>query len=75
MGEAEVNVDQICPNGVAFFQNRAEVVDSIVGCITCGIYTPLTIEVTCASGSAYLAVPDVDQNVTWIYDLEEGGAL
>lgn len=74
VGEADVNVDQICPSGVAWFQNRAEFVDSVVGCITCGLYQPMTIEVVCASGSSYLAVPDVEQNVTWVYELEEGGA-
>ncbi len=71
VGEENVDLKSICPQGVAWFQNRMEPVDWVLGCLTCGIYQPLTVEVRCASGSAYLAVPDVDQNVTWFYDLPE----
>ncbi len=76
VGEADVQLGQICPQGVAWFQNRVEPVDWIVGCITCGIYQPMTIEVACTSGQSYLAVPDPEQNVTYVYELDaEGGAL
>lgn len=69
IGEADVDLKQLCPSGVAWFQNRAEVGDSIIGCVTCGLYQPMTIEVRCSSGKAFLAVPDAEQNVTWVYDL------
>jgi len=64
VGEKTVDLHQVCPGGVAWFQNRMSVGDSLVGCITCGLYEPVTIEVRCAGGQAYLAVPDVPEGVT-----------
>jgi hypothetical protein len=79
IGEADVDLAQICPSGVAWFQNRMDIPDSLVSCLTCNIYTPMTVEVKCASGSAFLAVPDPEYHVTWVYDMPAdttaGGAL
>jgi hypothetical protein len=57
-GEANFNLDQICPSGVAKIEESAEFVDSLVGCLTCSIYTPITVKITCASGSAWNLTPD-----------------
>jgi hypothetical protein len=39
-----------CPHGVAKVETQMSFVNGLVGCITFGIYTPMTIHVTCASG-------------------------
>ncbi len=75
IGETTVNVDALCPNGVAWFQNRMDVPDALLSCITCSLYTPLTIEVRCASGQAWLAVPDDEESMTWIFALDEEGEV
>jgi len=75
LGSETVNLSQLCPSGVAWFQNRMEVSDALLSCVTCSLYTPLTIEVHCASGAAWIAVPDELQQLTWVYPLDEAGEL
>ena len=58
VGESNFNLDQICPTGVAKIQESAEFIDGLVGCLTCSIYTPITVKITCASGSAWNLTPD-----------------
>ena len=73
VGEKTVDLSQLCPNDVAWFQNRMEVPDAIVNCITCSIVNRITIEVRCASGSAWLTVPDEQQMLTWVYPIDDAG--
>ena len=40
-----------CPHGVAKVETEHSFVNSLVGIITFGIYTPITIRVTCAAAS------------------------
>jgi hypothetical protein len=44
-----------CPNGVARVETYHSVLNMLAQWITFGIYTPMTIEVTCASGGTALA--------------------
>jgi hypothetical protein len=37
-----------CPNGVAKVETQLSFVNSLVGALTLGIYTPMSIKVTCA---------------------------
>lgn len=73
VGQHTVDIKQVCPDGVSWFQNRVDVVDGIIGCVTCGLYQPVTIEVRCSSGQAWLAVPDAEEGVTWFHPLDEDG--
>jgi len=41
-----------CPGGVAKVETRQSFLNGLVGAITWGIYTPMTISYTCAGGSA-----------------------
>jgi hypothetical protein len=41
-----------CPNGVAKVETQHSFLNSLVGGITMGIYTPMTIVVQCAAGGA-----------------------
>ena len=75
VGDATVDLDELCPGGVAWFQSRVEPVDLIITIVTLTISSPVTIEVRCASGQAWMAVPDVEQDMTWIYALDEAGAV
>ena len=55
-----VDVAAECSNGVARFETQQSFVNGLVGVITLGIYTPMTIKVTCAgSGSAGGSEADV----------------
>ena len=38
--------------------------DYLFSCVTCGIYSPRTVTITCASGSAFLLSPEPDAGVT-----------
>lgn len=57
VGEEDVYLDKLCPDGVAWFQNRMEFGDGCMSAITCGIYSPRTIEVKCAGGAAWNLTP------------------
>ena len=47
-----IDVTQQCRNGVALVETQQTVPNVLVGIITLGIYTPVNVKVTCASGSA-----------------------
>ena len=49
-----VNVAQECKSGVAKVETQHSFVEGLVAGITFGIFTPMTVTVTCASGSAAL---------------------
>jgi hypothetical protein len=66
VGEASFNVDEICPGGVASIHEEATPVDSILGCVTCGIYSPRTVTITCSSGSAYLLSPNPETGLVQV---------
>lgn len=41
-----------CPNGVARVETQHSFLNSLVGALTMGIYTPMTITVQCAAGGS-----------------------
>lgn len=47
VGEKEIDLDLLCPEGVSSFGNRATFVDGLVYGLTLGIWAPRTIEVEC----------------------------
>ncbi len=77
VGQKTVDMGQVCPDGVAWFQNRLDFIDGFATCLTCGIYSPSTIEVRCASGQGWLMTPDEEAGLTWVepLDADAGGAL
>jgi len=46
-----VDAAATCPNGVAVVETQRSFLNQLVGMVTFGIYTPLEIQVTCASGT------------------------
>ena len=58
VGETNFNVDQICPTGVSKIEESAQFGDLLLSCVTCSIYTPRSVTISCASGSAYMVTPD-----------------
>ena len=48
---ATVNTAAECPNGVSRVETQQSFVNQLVGLLTLGIYTPMQINVRCASGS------------------------
>lgn len=47
-----------CSNGVAKVETKLSFVNQLVGFLTLGIYTPMSIKVTCAGAGAALLPPD-----------------
>ena len=47
-----IDVTSQCQSGVAIVETQQSFVNGLVGGLTLGIYTPRTVKVTCASGSA-----------------------
>ena len=66
IGEETFDLRQICPSGVSEIAEVVEFGDVILGCLTCGIYQPISIHVSCAGGSAYNLIPDEDSGKTWV---------
>jgi hypothetical protein len=52
-----------CPNGVAKVETQLSFVNQLVGALTLGIYTPMSIKVTCALNKLS-AAPDGPADVT-----------
>lgn len=54
-----------CPNGVAAVKTELTVLDQLLASFTGGIYSPITVSVTCAAGSmsSTMPAPDVDFTV------------
>ncbi len=55
-----VNTTSECAEGVAIVETEHSFVNSLVGAITFGIYTPIHIKVTCAQGRT-LGMQDADR--------------
>jgi hypothetical protein len=50
-----------CPNGVAKVETQLSFVNQLVGFLTLGIYTPMSIKVTCASSGSAMLLPDAPE--------------
>ena len=60
-----VETAAMCPNGVAIVETKLSFLNSLVGGLTFGIYTPISIEVTCAEkSSASLFRPGTEMKVS-----------
>lgn len=64
IGEKTVNLEALCPQGVSRWENQASFLDMVLSVITLWIYTPRTIIVECAGGSAYRAVEHPELGMT-----------
>ena len=51
VGGSEVNLQQMCPSGVAGIDSRSSGMDSIMAALTAGIYSPMSVEVHCSAAS------------------------
>lgn len=69
-GDATFDVAQLCPQGVSKIHEEADAGDVVVGCITCGLYSPRTVTITCAGGGAWLMQEDVAAGGTWVTELD-----
>lgn len=54
--------DELCPSGVAGVETYATFGNACIGML-CAIYTPRTVKVTCAAGSAHNFYLDEDDNL------------
>ncbi len=74
IGEADVDVQELCPDGVGWMQNRMSFVDLLLGLVTLNLYAPRTVELHCSKGTAFLLTPDPVLGVTWVERSEGGDA-
>lgn len=52
-GGEEVDLERLCPQGVAAIATEASVGDQVFTWFTGGLYSPRSVQVTCAGGIAY----------------------
>lgn len=52
VGGSEVDLERVCPTGVAQIQSKTGVGDQIFTVLTGGIYSPMSVDVTCSAGGA-----------------------
>ncbi|HSA56671.1 MAG TPA: hypothetical protein VLE53_13260 [Gemmatimonadaceae bacterium] len=52
----DIDVRSQCPSGTAMVETERSFLNGLVGAVTIGIYTPVHVRITCASGSAALPV-------------------
>lgn len=50
----EIDVRSQCPSGTATVETERSFLNGLVGAVTFGIFTPVHVRITCASGSASL---------------------
>jgi Bor protein len=51
VGGKEIDLQQMCPNGVAGIDSKSSGVDSILTYLTGGLYSPMSVDVHCAGGA------------------------
>jgi hypothetical protein len=51
VGGKEVDLQQMCPSGVAGIDSRSSGGDAILTALTAGIYSPMSVDVHCAGGA------------------------
>lgn len=75
VGEKSVNLTELCPEGVSSFKSFQSVGNGVFAVCTCGIYTPVSIEVECAGAAkaSYILTPDAENNRTHVVAQEKGG--
>jgi len=52
VGETNVDLQQVCPKGVASWKSQQTFVQGLIGIVTIGIYVPRSVIVQCGSGTA-----------------------
>ena len=52
VGGSELPLDTMCPQGVAHIDSKKGFADAILTSLTGGLYSPMSVEVTCAGGTA-----------------------
>jgi hypothetical protein len=55
VGGSEVDLNRMCPAGVSQIQSKTSVGDQIFTILTGGIYSPMSVSVSCATGGSVAA--------------------
>jgi hypothetical protein len=50
-GGDEVDLQKMCPTGIAGIESKSSAGDAILHWLTGGLYSPMSVDVTCAAGS------------------------
>ena len=70
-----LNVASECPSGVAKVETQHSFVEGLVAAITFSLFTPMTITVTCAAGSAALPAAHVIDVAATATESERSAAI
>lgn len=65
---------QQCPGGVAKVETQLSFANQLVSFLTAGIYTPMSIKVTCAQGRGSAALPEAKSELN-LREVVENAAL
>ena len=52
VGDASIDLQKVCPSGVARIQQRQDVSGVLIGVVTLGVVLPYTFEINCQSQSS-----------------------
>jgi hypothetical protein len=79
VGDKTLDLSQLCPNGVASWKDYQDATDSVLCCVTLGIYMRKSIEVECmgngpprtntSPSARYLLTPDPARHLTEVRPL------
>lgn len=56
--DAEVDMDAVCPQGVARIEEKQNFLDGTIACCSLGFVRTVSVKVTCADGAAFELVPN-----------------
>lgn len=70
-GEETFNLNQLCPEGVSYIEERREAPEVVLACLTLGLYSPVRVTVTCSSGKAWLLEPVPERGYTLVHPATE----
>ena len=66
----EIDMNEICPQGVSRIEEHQDLTDGLLGCVTLGFVRSVNVKVTCADGKAFSIVPQPELSGSWVLPVE-----
>ena len=68
--EHEIDMNEVCPQGVSRIEEQQDFTDGLIGCCTLGFVRTVSVQVTCADGKAFSIVPQPELGGSWVLPVE-----
>lgn len=69
-GDETIDTNKLCPQGVAKIEEYMGPKQAGLYCITCGIYSPIQVDITCSSGQAWSVRTSDDSGLALVSELD-----